>query len=215
VTQTFFNENPESDKLGKLRQDIGGVRDVMVSNIGTGHRRPLPLRGGVGGGCVWACVSRVAARVLRLVGPVGRLPWRGAPAVCAVLTPALCAAEKILERGEKIELLVDKTDALNQSAARFQKQVWAPAFPERPCSSRPQPLRPMLHLPCCAVCGVVCFAGPDHCTCQGLLRISVHVRAASLPHAQHGQCPCWFRLVYCACGLCVCVRVCPCRVPLP
>jgi hypothetical protein len=32
--QTYFNENPESDKLGKLRQDISGVRDVMVSNIG-------------------------------------------------------------------------------------------------------------------------------------------------------------------------------------
>lgn len=30
--------------------------------------------------------------------------------------------EKVLARGEKIELLVDKTDALNQSAKRFQKQ---------------------------------------------------------------------------------------------
>jgi vesicle-associated membrane protein 7 len=29
--------------------------------------------------------------------------------------------EKVLARGEKIELLVDKTDALNQSAKRFQK----------------------------------------------------------------------------------------------
>lgn len=29
--------------------------------------------------------------------------------------------EKVLQRGEKIELLVDKTEALNQSAKKFQK----------------------------------------------------------------------------------------------
>jgi vesicle-associated membrane protein 7 len=35
--------------------------------------------------------------------------------------PSPVIAEKVLARGEKIELLVDKTDALNQSAKRFQK----------------------------------------------------------------------------------------------
>ena len=30
--------------------------------------------------------------------------------------------EKVLERGEKIELLVDKTDRLNQQAFKFEKQ---------------------------------------------------------------------------------------------
>ena len=30
--------------------------------------------------------------------------------------------EKVLQRGEKIELLVDKTEALSQSAKRFQTQ---------------------------------------------------------------------------------------------
>ena len=29
--------------------------------------------------------------------------------------------EKVLARGEKIELLVDKSDALNRSAAKFEK----------------------------------------------------------------------------------------------
>ena len=31
--------------------------------------------------------------------------------------------EKVLERGEKIELLVDKTDRLNQQAFKFEKSV--------------------------------------------------------------------------------------------
>lgn len=31
--------------------------------------------------------------------------------------------EKVLQRGEKIELLVDKTDQLNQSAFKFKKQA--------------------------------------------------------------------------------------------
>jgi hypothetical protein len=32
-------------------------------------------------------------------------------------------SEKVLQRGEKIELLVDKTDALSQSAFQFKKQA--------------------------------------------------------------------------------------------
>jgi len=32
-----------------------------------------------------------------------------------------CMTDRVLERGEKIELLVDKTDALNQQAFKFKK----------------------------------------------------------------------------------------------
>jgi hypothetical protein len=39
--QTYFNENPEADKLGKLRNDISDVRGIMVSNIGAN----MSLRG--------------------------------------------------------------------------------------------------------------------------------------------------------------------------
>ncbi len=31
--------------------------------------------------------------------------------------------DRVLERGEKIELLVDKTDRLNQSALKFERSV--------------------------------------------------------------------------------------------
>ena len=31
--------------------------------------------------------------------------------------------DRVLERGEKIELLVDKTDKLNQQAFKFEKSV--------------------------------------------------------------------------------------------
>ena len=34
----------------------------------------------------------------------------------------LLLTEKVLERGEKIELLVDRTDRLNQQAFKFEKQ---------------------------------------------------------------------------------------------
>ena len=42
----------------------------------------------------------------------------------ALPTPPLppLAAEKVLQRGEKIELLVDKTELLSSSARKFQKQ---------------------------------------------------------------------------------------------
>lgn len=33
--------------------------------------------------------------------------------------------DRVLERGEKIELLVDKTEQLNQQAFRFEKSVCA------------------------------------------------------------------------------------------
>jgi vesicle-associated membrane protein 7 len=38
-------------------------------------------------------------------------------------TTFLDSTEKVLDRGEKIELLVDKTEALNQTAFKFEKEV--------------------------------------------------------------------------------------------
>lgn len=34
--------------------------------------------------------------------------------------------DRVLERGERIELLVDKTDKLNQQAFKFEKSVRSP-----------------------------------------------------------------------------------------
>lgn len=59
----YYNSNPASDNIGRVKNTIHEVKDVMVHNI-----------------------------------------------------------EKVLERGEKIELLVDKTDRLNQQAFKFEKQ---------------------------------------------------------------------------------------------
>lgn len=39
--------------------------------------------------------------------------------------------DRVLERGEKIELLVDKTDRLNQQAFKFEKTVIIFRFPVR------------------------------------------------------------------------------------
>ena len=58
----FFNDNPNADSFGKVKNQIEDVKGVMVENI-----------------------------------------------------------EKVLARGEKIELLVDKTEQLNQSAKKFHK----------------------------------------------------------------------------------------------
>ena len=38
-------------------------------------------------------------------------------------------ADRVLERGEKIELLVDKTDRLNQQAIKFERSVSNFTFP--------------------------------------------------------------------------------------
>jgi vesicle-associated membrane protein 7 len=59
----YYNSNPTADNIGRVKNTIHEVKDVMVHNI-----------------------------------------------------------EKVLERGEKIELLVDKTDRLNQQAFKFEKQ---------------------------------------------------------------------------------------------
>ena len=45
-----------------------------------------------------------------------------APRLPIPRTPVPCALQ-VLARGEKIELLVDKTEALNQSAKKFQKSA--------------------------------------------------------------------------------------------
>eukprot|EP00163_Fabomonas_tropica_P027286 TRINITY_DN5210_c0_g1_i5.p1 TRINITY_DN5210_c0_g1~~TRINITY_DN5210_c0_g1_i5.p1 ORF type:complete len:261 (+),score=73.83 TRINITY_DN5210_c0_g1_i5:488-1270(+) len=60
----YYTNNPNADRLNKVRGEIDEVRSVMVHNI-----------------------------------------------------------EKVLERGEKIELLVDKTENLNQQAFQFKKRA--------------------------------------------------------------------------------------------
>mmetsp|Transcript_2915 Transcript_2915/g.3338 ORF Transcript_2915/g.3338 Transcript_2915/m.3338 type:complete len:235 (-) Transcript_2915:95-799(-) len=60
----YFNENPNADKLTRVRNQIDDVKGVMVENI-----------------------------------------------------------EKVLQRGEKIELLVDKTDRMQQAAFKFEKSA--------------------------------------------------------------------------------------------
>eukprot|EP00511_Aplanochytrium_stocchinoi_P004016 CAMPEP_0204833980 /NCGR_PEP_ID=MMETSP1346-20131115/18455_1 /ASSEMBLY_ACC=CAM_ASM_000771 /TAXON_ID=215587 /ORGANISM="Aplanochytrium stocchinoi, Strain GSBS06" /LENGTH=201 /DNA_ID=CAMNT_0051966947 /DNA_START=179 /DNA_END=781 /DNA_ORIENTATION=- len=60
----FYNENPNADKLNRVRNQIDDVKGVMVENI-----------------------------------------------------------EKVLQRGEKIELLVDKTDRMQQAAFKFEKSA--------------------------------------------------------------------------------------------
>lgn len=39
-----------------------------------------------------------------------------------------CCADQVLERGEKIELLVDKSEMLSKDAVRFKKQVHRQPF---------------------------------------------------------------------------------------
>ncbi|KJE97732.1 vesicle-associated membrane protein [Capsaspora owczarzaki ATCC 30864] len=58
----YYSQNPNSDRINQVRNEIAQVKDVMVQNI-----------------------------------------------------------EKVLERGERIDLLVDKADNLNQAAFQFKK----------------------------------------------------------------------------------------------
>lgn len=97
---TYFNDNPAADAFGKVKDQLAEVKDVMVENIGAcGAGRAATARG-------------ARARAGRATAP------RAAP-----LNPATPSrhAERVLARGEKIELLVDKSDQLNQSARKFQK----------------------------------------------------------------------------------------------
>lgn len=61
-TMEFYNHDPASDSLTKVKSELQDVKGIMVQNI-----------------------------------------------------------EKVLERGERIELLVDKTDRLNQTSFKFEK----------------------------------------------------------------------------------------------
>merc|ERR1712157_600360 len=60
----YYSNNPEADRMSKLKSDIGGVKSTMVTNI-----------------------------------------------------------EKVLERGERIELLVDKAESLENRAVHFKKNA--------------------------------------------------------------------------------------------
>jgi vesicle-associated membrane protein 7 len=93
---TYFNDNPAADAFGKVKDQLAEVKDVMVENIG-------------------ACALQSAARRLR-----ARRRHPTAPRLCRPLF-VRPRAERVLARGEKIELLVDKSDQLNQSARKFQK----------------------------------------------------------------------------------------------
>ena len=63
------------------------------------------------------CVGRQRLEPLSLRRQASLFHARSRPRLAA---PA--RAEKVLQRGEKIELLVDKTEQLSVSARRFQKQ---------------------------------------------------------------------------------------------
>ena len=107
----YFNDNPNADSFGKVKGQLEEVKGVMVDNI-------EKVR--LGGGRPWR-------------------PWRPAlppgsqgPSLPAPCSPPLASQfpsrssllpVQVLARGEKIELLVDKTEALNQSAKKFQKSA--------------------------------------------------------------------------------------------
>lgn len=58
----FYNNDPSSDRISQVKNELADVKDVMVQSI-----------------------------------------------------------ERVMERGERIELLVDKTDRLNQTSFKFEK----------------------------------------------------------------------------------------------
>lgn len=83
--QEYFND-PSSDSLSRVRNQLDDVKSVMVENIG-----------------VWGLPPP-----RRAAGPPRH--------------PTAVPTDKILERSEKIELLVDKTHQLAESSTRFEKQ---------------------------------------------------------------------------------------------
>ena len=150
----YFNDNPNADSFGKVKGQLEEVKGVMVDNI-----EKVRLAGAVAG--------RGPRRARRQAAP---LLW---PAVASfyfiLLTrpnflPCAPQTHQVLARGEKIELLVDKTEALNQSAKKFQKaskslknamwwknvKMWLSAFcavaaaraRARACEGGPRPLTP-------------------------------------------------------------------------
>jgi hypothetical protein len=121
----FFNENPAADQFGKVRGQLAEVKDIMMDNIGAETGERWEGTAGRGGGlAVPLGAARTWAGSLRSPPTVAcryNLPshWP-VPTTCARPLPP--AAEKVLQRGEKIELLVDKSEQLSQSARKFQKQ---------------------------------------------------------------------------------------------
>jgi hypothetical protein len=110
--QAFFNDNPAADNFGRVKDQLAEVKDVMVDNIGErGVRRHLRA--------MTCCGDPGLAGMWRPTG------WQVAvPAVCAIDDAGsrrFSSAERVLARGEKIELLVDKSEALNDSAKKFQR----------------------------------------------------------------------------------------------
>ena len=101
----FFNDNPEADKFSKVKGQLEDVKGVMFDNIekvraAAAPHRPPGFPRGSGPSCQGAAPTHPPAP------PPPPHPY---------------FAPQVLARGEKIELLVDKTEALNQSAKKFQK----------------------------------------------------------------------------------------------
>lgn len=99
----YFNENPGADNFGKVKDQLTEVKDIMVENIGA-----------LTGCTLFSCIG--------CIGVARRVVLEQEPLLFIIIFAfVMCYAEKVLARGEKIELLVDKTDQLNQSAKKFQK----------------------------------------------------------------------------------------------
>jgi len=112
-----LNASPEAaSKVAAVQKQVDDVKSVMVENIG--KVGSLIGGGGVRGGCV------------RLGGGSGGDDGSGLlhALPCPLLLPSApqmhnSNAHQILERGDKIQLLVDRTDDLQLQAQQFQKQV--------------------------------------------------------------------------------------------
>ncbi|KAL8437606.1 hypothetical protein ACSSS7_000835 [Eimeria intestinalis] len=89
-----FNSRQTTDGLGQIRSQIDGIQNIMIDSIG--FRVCQYKTQGVRD---WEAVFRVLGD--------------------AVAVPA----DKILQRGERIDLLVDQSEQLNQEAVTFRRQA--------------------------------------------------------------------------------------------
>jgi len=113
-----------ADALTRVRGEVLELKNVMVDNIEKaskrwevggwgwkGHTRSMQWIGGLGvGGLGWWrwCTSHLAgSEALTQL-----LPWHADPSWM-----------QVLGRGERLELLVEKTDSLGQQAFAFKRQV--------------------------------------------------------------------------------------------
>lgn len=92
--QAFFNNDPKADKIKGIQSDIKTVQDIMMENIGT---RPLP-----------AAAPQTKQHRARLTPPAG------------FSLPSIFS-ENVLQRGEKLEDVLDKTDKMNANASTFRE----------------------------------------------------------------------------------------------